>query len=154
MDYITLLRTDSTNEDYQRLIISLDKSLAVTDGEEHAFYDQFNKSTDIKHVIVYYLGGEAIACGAIKQFDDTTMELKRMYTEPFMRGKGVGAKIVETLEQWAQELGFERCILETGLRQQDAIALYKKVGYTIIPNYGQYIGIENSVCFEKVFQHN
>jgi len=53
------------------------------------------------------------------------------------------------LESWASELNFKYCVLETGKRQPEAIALYKKNGYQIIPNYGQYHGIENSICFQK-----
>jgi GNAT superfamily N-acetyltransferase len=56
---------------------------------------------------------------------------------------------LKALENWAREMSYSRCVLETGIRQPDAIALYKKNSYTLIPNYGQYIGVENSLCFEK-----
>jgi GNAT superfamily N-acetyltransferase len=58
--------------------------------------------------------------------------------------------ILAELEKWAGELSCTKCILETGKRQPDAIGLYKKNGYKPVPNYGQYAGVENSVCFEKV----
>ena len=58
--------------------------------------------------------------------------------------------VLAELEQWARELGMERCILETGLRQPEAIALYERNGYEPIPNYGPYAGVANSRCFAKV----
>ena len=77
------------------------------------------------------------------------MEIKRMYTSPGSRGTGIATKILTELEVWATELSYERCVLETGKRQPEAIRLYTKSGYQQIPNYGQYVGIENSICFEK-----
>jgi putative acetyltransferase len=61
----------------------------------------------------------------------------------------MASKILKELENWAKELGYSRCVLETGLRQTSAVLLYQKLAYIQIPNYGQYIGVENSVCFEK-----
>jgi len=144
-----LFRTNSAHIDFVELVKELDKSLVITDGDEHAFYDQYNKLDNIKYVIVAYEDEQAIACGAIKQFDDKRMEIKRMYTKPQNRSKGIASKILAELEQWAKELSFEKCILETGKRQLSAIKLYKKNGYSIIENYGQYNGMENSICFEK-----
>jgi len=73
-----------------------------------------------------------------------------MFTPVMYRGKGVAMNILSELEKWAKELGYKKCVLETGKKQPEAIALYKKSQYQIIPNYGQYVGIENSVCFEKM----
>lgn len=146
---ISLIRTDSANKDFIRLVKDLDADLAVRDGEEHSFYSQFNKVDLIRHVIVAYQNNIAISCGAIKQYDPKTMEIKRMFTSVENRGKGFAGLILLELESWAREIGFEKCILETGKRQAEAIGLYKKSGYNIIPNYGQYAGIENSVCFVK-----
>lgn len=72
-----------------------------------------------------------------------------MYTLPESRGRGIAAKVLSDLENWTKELSFERCILETGKKQPEAIALYKKNGYKLIPNYGQYAEVENSLCFKK-----
>jgi len=66
-----------------------------------------------------------------------------------MRGRGIAQMALAELEKWAAELGYKKCILETGKRQPEAIRLYEKSGYKIIPNYGEYLNIENSVCFEK-----
>jgi putative acetyltransferase len=146
---ITLLQTDSHHPDFIALVKCLDADLAIRDGADHAFYSQFNKIDTIKHVIVAFDDRHAVACGAIKEFDTTTAEIKRMYTKPAMRGQGVAALVLSALEAWAKELGYTRCILETGYKQPEALALYKKSGYSIIPNYGQYAGVVNSVCFAK-----
>lgn len=146
---ITLLRTDSTHADFQALVTALNAELAKRDGAEHSFYDQYNKIDSIKHVIVAYEAGKPVACGALKAYAPGTMEVKRMYTVPGARGKVLAAHVLMELEQWARELGAAICILETGKRQPEAIRLYEKSGYRYIPNYGQYAGVENSVCFEK-----
>lgn len=146
---IRLIRTDSGNTDFIRLVKYLDADLAERDGEEHLFYSQFNKVDLIRHVVIAYHNNIAISCGAIKKYDPKTMEIKRMFTSPENRGKGTAGLILLELENWASEMNFEKCILETGKRQSEAIRLYKKSGYDIIPNYGQYAGIENSVCFKK-----
>ncbi len=145
-----LLPTTSHNSDFLRLVKLLDADLAISDGEDHAFYNQYNKLDHIKHVVVAYENEVPVGCGAIKALDDNTFEIKRMYVLPAYRGKGIAQDILTALEAWAQQLGADRCILETGLKQPQAIALYKKSGYHITENYGQYTGVENSLCFEKI----
>lgn len=144
-----ILRTDSTNNHFIELVKQLDKDLAIRDGDEHAFYHQFNKIDMWKNVVVLYEADVPLSCGAVKEIAPGTMEVKRMYTVPDARGKGLAAAVLAELEKWASELGCANCVLETGKKQPEAIALYQKCGYHIIPNYGQYAGIENSVCFEK-----
>jgi len=150
---IKILRTDSENQDFIKLIRFLDKDLSEKDGNDHFFYDKFNKVDKIKHVVVVYQDDEPIGCGALKEYAPDTMEVKRMYTAPLARGKGIATNVLTELEIWATELAYEKCILETGKRQVEAIELYKKNGYQLIPNYGQYAEIENSVCFEKDMIH-
>ena len=72
-----------------------------------------------------------------------------MYVPPANRGKGIASHVLSALETWAGELNYKKCILETGEKQPEAIRLYKKNNYRIIPNYGQYEGVSNSICFEK-----
>lgn len=146
---IIVKRTDSANPHFMELVKELDKDLAVRDGEEHEFYAQFNKSAAIKHVVIAYDGDEPAGCGAFKNFAPGTMEIKRMFVPLEKRSRGIASKVLQELECWCRELGCTTCVLETGKNQPEAIALYTKNGYRIIPNYGQYAGIENSVCFEK-----
>jgi GNAT superfamily N-acetyltransferase len=144
-----IIRTNSDHPDFRALVALLDQDLAVRDGEDHAFYQQFNKVDKIKQVVVALLENQAIGCGAIRAYAPDVMEVKRMFVLPEYRGKGIAGAVLSELETWATELGYARCILETGQMQPEAIRLYQKSGYAIIPNYGQYEGVENSVCMEK-----
>jgi len=144
-----IIRTNSDNSDFISLVKLLDAELAERDGEDHPFYAQFNKIAKIKYVVVAYENNKPVSCGAIKEYSPDTMEVKRMYTLPEFRGKGIATKVLIELEKWTKELGYEKCILETGKKQPEAIALYKKNGYELIPNFGQYAGVDNSICFKK-----
>jgi len=146
---IKIVRTNSDDQDFIDLVKNLDADLAERDGNDHSFYARFNKIDKIKFVVVAYENSKPMGCGAIKEYASNTMEIKRMYTSPESRGKGIATKVLTELEIWATELSYEKCILETGKRQLEAIGLYKKNGYKLIPNYGQYAEIENSLCFEK-----
>ena len=142
---ITVTRTTSNNPDFEKLVIELDAVLAILDGEDHAFYAQFNKSSALKNAIIAYENETAVGIGAYKEYDSETVEMKRMYTLPEFRGKGIASKILSELELWAKEENYKSAVLETGFLQTDAISLYKKLGYVITENYGQYIGVENSI---------
>jgi len=146
---LKIVKTDSLNEDFQELVRLLDAELAIRDGADHSFYAQFNKIDALKNVVVAYLNERAIGCGAFKEFGENCVEIKRMFVRPENRGHGAAVEILKVLENWARGLNFEFAVLETGKKQPEAIRLYKKSGYELIPNYGQYAGIENSVCMKK-----
>ena len=142
-------RTDSDNADFQKLVVLLDADLRIRDGDEHAFYAQFNKIVSIRNAIVCYVDDKPIGCGAFREYADTKAEIKRMFVLPDYRGHGLAMRILNELELWAAELGYHEFVLETGKKQPEAIRLYQKAGYSLIPNYGQYEGVENSVCMMK-----
>lgn len=146
---IIIKRVDNHNADFLLLVKELNAFLAVTDGDEHAFYDQYNQLQDIKHILVAYSDDRPLGCGAIKALDASSYEVKRMYTTIDSRGQGIAKKILSSLEAWAKELGAVQCVLETGRRQTAAITLYQSAGYQTCDNYGQYIGVANSICFSK-----
>jgi putative acetyltransferase len=146
----TITRTDSSNKDFQHLVHQLDQYLAVRNGDDNAFFAQFNKIDRIRHVVLAYRDEQPVGCGAMKEYDPHTMEIKRMFVPAALRGKGIARLVLAGLESWARELGYKRCILETGNDMRDAVGLYTKSGYSTIPNYGQYAGVDSSVCFEKV----
>lgn len=146
---LTLLRTTAEHPDFLDLVRQLDRDLAQRDGAEHHYYAQFNKVDQIQRAVVAYLDGQPVGCGAIKAFDPASMEVKRMYVPPAYRGQGIATQVLQELENWTKSLDIPYCVLETGKRQPEAIALYTKNGYAVTPNYGQYIGVENSVCFRK-----
>jgi GNAT superfamily N-acetyltransferase len=145
----TIKRTDSANLDFQQLVVALDQYLAVKNGDANDFFAQYNKIDLIRHVLVAYEANQAVGCGAMKIYEDGVMEIKRMFVPPAQRGKGIATQILAELQAWAKEMGYKKCILETSDSMPEAIGLYKKNGFRIIPNYGQYANVKSSVCFEK-----
>jgi GNAT superfamily N-acetyltransferase len=99
--------------------------------------------------VVAYLGGEPVGCGALRQYDGDIAEVKRMYTVPAFRGRGVAAAVLAALEGHARRFGYPVVRLETGDRQPGAIRLYERGGYRHIPPFGPYVAWADSVCFEK-----
>lgn len=146
---LQLIRTDTSHPDLHPLIAALDGELAVRDGHEHSFYAQFNKLDTITTVVLAFDNKTAVGCGAFKPFDSRSAEIKRMFVLPDYRNRGIAGMVLRELEQWAFESGFSRTVLETGLKQPEAIHLYQKSGYSLIPNYGQYAGVANSICLQK-----
>lgn len=146
---IHCIRTDSTHADFKKLVTELDAELRIRDGDESEFFEQFNKSDSIKYAVVINLAGEPVGCGALRPYTNDKIEVKRMYVPLEHRSKGLATVVLKELEKWAVELGYHHLILETGIRQPEAIRLYTKNGYKSIPNYGQYQGVSSSVCFEK-----
>lgn len=149
---LKIIRTNAINEDFRNLIKKLDEELKITDGEDHAFYNQFNGVDNIKYVVLAYTENDAVGCGAIKRYDADKMEVKRMYVDESVRGIGIASRILQELETWAKELNFDCCILETGVNQHAAVQLYRKNNYQVMNNFGQYANVEQSVCFKKILQ--
>lgn len=146
---VHLSRTNPDHLDFRNLIALLDENLSENYGEAQNYYSQFNKTDQIKHVIIAYIDGVAVGCGSIKEYDKETMELKRMFVHPDFRKRGIASQILNQLEYWAKDLGYEKTILETGDKQKEAVILYQQRGYQLIPNYGQYENMESSICMEK-----
>lgn len=143
-----LLRTNSDNYDFKSLSALFDDYLVDIDGEEKDFFAFYN-NVQLDTVLVVYENSEAVGCGAFKKFDENTAEIKRMFIHPNHRNKGIASLVLTELENWASEFGFSSFILETSPKLTSAIAMYEKTGYQLIPNYGQYIGVENSICMKK-----
>lgn len=146
---MTIHRTDSHSSDFKNLVKSLDAILADHNGDNDDFFAQFNKIDTIKNCIVAYIDEVPAACGAFKELSEDTVEIKRMFTNPEFRKRGLGSSIVRELENWAKELGYKKAVLETSKDLTNAISVYEKSGFQRIPNYGQYVGVDSSVCFEK-----
>ena len=146
---ITLKRTTNSDKDFLFLVGKLDMYLAGRYGTLQKYYDQYNKIENLDTVVVAYYEEEPAGCVCFKKFDDDSVEVKRMFVADAYRGKKIGQAILSELEKWATELGHKATVLELGNKQPEAIELYRKQGYTEIPNYGQYIGMETSICMRK-----
>ena len=144
-----LTRTSSEDSDFQHLVGQLDAFLAEINGADHAFYNQFNAILALQHVVVAYAEGQAVGCGAFKPHGDGTTEIKRMFVDPAQRGRGIAQAVLADLEAWSRELGFQTCVLETSVKLPTAVQLCTQSGYERIVNYGQYLDVPDSVCFQK-----
>lgn len=98
---------------------------------------------------VAWIGDTAVGCGALRRFDETTGEVKRMYVEPAVRRAGVARAVLRALEARAAELGYGRLVLETGTAQPEAMALYESEGWSLMPPYGTYADHPTSRCYTK-----
>lgn len=145
-----LKRTNSSDPDFHLLVSALNRYLDIQYGRLQEYYSQFNQIDNIQHVVLAYVGDTAAGCGCFKKFDEHTVEIKRMFVADVYRGRGIGAAILQELESWARSIGQSALVLEYGNRQPEAALLYRKTGFTPIPNYGQYIGLEEtSICMRK-----
>ncbi len=146
----TIIRTSATNPHFQLLIAALDRELWDELKEDQATYDQHNKVPELHTVCVAYFNDEPVACGCFKMKNDHTAEIKRMYVTKEARGNGLSKLILAELENWAREKGFRRTILETSIHFAVAKQLYISNGYSVIENYPPYVGLQESVCMEKI----
>jgi GNAT superfamily N-acetyltransferase len=147
-----IVLTDSQNEDFIKLIGLLDEDLDGRYGELQKKYKQHNKIDFIKDVVVIYKNCEPVACGAFKEFEGNSVEMKRVFVKKENRRQGLSKLVMGKLEETAKSKGYECAVLETGQKQYEAISLYKNLGYEIIPNYGPYIGNTNSICMKKLLK--
>jgi putative acetyltransferase len=146
---IQITRTHNENKDFRGLIRELDLELHGNYGSLQTEYDKYNKVDLIDTVIIAYDHNVPIGCGCFKKYDETSVEIKRMFVKKEYRGKGISKMILHELENWAKEKKYSRSIFETGMKQIEAKGLYHKCGYSEIENYGQYAGNVNSVCMAK-----
>ena|SRR5689334_722579 len=153
MSVITIARAELTGEVGRALIGALNAELAGTypePGATHFRLDPGEVAEGRGAFLVVYLDGVPIGCGALRVLDTETAELKRMYVRPEERGRGLGRRLVAALEAEARAMGVRRLVLETGIRQAAALALYRATGFEPIPLYGEYRGSpETSVCLGK-----
>lgn len=145
------IRTDGKNKDFIENCRLLDMDLDRRVGKKikRDKYKKFNRIDEIQQAIVVYEGNKAVGGGAIRRYNDEDIELKRVFVHAEYQGQGIGSKLVSLLIEWAEELGYQRMILETGELLAESCAVYKKLGFQVIPNYGPYVDMEESLCMAK-----
>ncbi len=146
---IELLITNSKSANFIELIQLLDKDLGERYGELQKKYDKYNKVDYINDVIVIYKNKVPAACGAFKEYNNNSAEIKRIFVKKENRQQGLAKLIVSKLEELVKDKGYKYALLETGIKQHEAISLYKNMGYEVIENYEPYVGNTNSVCMKK-----
>lgn len=99
--------------------------------------------------VITRVDGRAVGCGALRRLDETTAEVKRMWVEPALRGRGVAKEVLDHLETAARVMGVSRLVLETGIYQAEAIGLYRRVGFNPVRCWGEYADVLTRVCLEK-----
>jgi putative acetyltransferase len=147
---MTIKRTNGSDRDFATLVRQSDVFYRQTFGAAMDCYDQFNTIDTIEHAVVVYDDHVPVACGCFRLHDERTVEIKRMFVVPTSRNKGIAAEVLRELETWAQELGFRASILETSTSLIPAVNLYRKHGYERMENFGPYVGVEASICMQKL----
>jgi putative acetyltransferase len=104
---------------------------------------------DVAVFLIALVDGVPAGCGGLRRIDDEHGEIKRMYADPAVRGRGVATRVLRGLEDAARELGWTRLVLETGDRQPDAMRFYEREGYAPIPRFGHYLHSEESRCYGR-----
>lgn len=146
---LSYTRCDGDDPDFRALIVALDEELLIRYGAQMEFFGPHNKSAGVANALVVRLDGEPAGCGCFKPFLDGSVEMKRIFVPARFRGRGVVRAMMAELERWAAELGYRSAVLETGILQPEAIRLYEAAGYQRIPNYEPYVGVKESICFQK-----
>ncbi|WP_026881116.1 GNAT family N-acetyltransferase [Clostridium akagii] len=149
---LKILNTDSMNIDFMKLIKLLDDDLNKRYGEIQKQYFKHNKVDYIKEVVIIYIDGVPVACGAFKEHNADSIELKRIFVKKENRRQGLSKLIINELEGLGIMKEYKYSLLETGIKQYEAINLYKNIGYEIIENFEPYMGNNNSVCMKKELQ--
>jgi putative acetyltransferase len=152
---IEIRRQDILSPAAQQLIRLLNAELEARYPEEGANFfrlDPDEVSEGRGGFFVAYLDDNPVGCGAIRRIESAVAEIKRMYVAPSNRGRGIGGKILAELEAEALRLGIRRLVLETGPRQPEAIAIYKRAGFVEIPLFGEYNDPAFSLCMAKNMQ--
>jgi putative acetyltransferase len=152
-DAIVITRTDLAAEVSRTLITELNAELSGVysePGANHFRLDPEEVADGRGIFLVVYRNREPVGCGAFRRLDEVTAELKRLYVAPAARGLGLGRRLVEALEDEARTQGVRRLVLETGIRQAAALALYRTTGFEPIPLYGEYcLSPATSICLGK-----
>ncbi len=153
MPRVQVRRSTLASPDAARLIAALNLELTGTfpePGATHFSLSDAHVAPGEGAFLIAYLEDLAVGCGAVRRLDAVTAELKRMYVDPSVRGRGIGRSLVEALEHEARLLGVIHVVLETGTRLGPAIRMYEAMGYARIPLFGEYLSSpDTSICFGK-----
>lgn len=146
---IEIIRTNTNNRRFRELIRELDSDLLTRYGDENYKFDVDIELNAISTAIIAQINQITVGCGCFKEIDTYTIEIKRMYVNPYFRGFGIASAMINALTGWAKELLYKNAALEIGQKQPEAIKLYRKHGFEEIPPFGIYVHNPASVCMGK-----
>lgn len=141
--------TDGTDPRMVALVAELDREYEARFGAVALQYRPYNTLEGLKQACVILVNGEAVACGGLRQLEEQTAELKRVYVKPAFRRRGLARQLVEVLELQALFQGNTSMVLETGRAMPEAVALYSGLGYREIPGFGPFRDDPITVCMKK-----
>lgn len=148
MEKIEFVWTDGDNEDFCKFYLETEEYYSKVAGgrKNREGFVKYNLSSDIPDVLIAYLDGAAVGCAGLKKYNDTDVEIKRVWVEPGFRGKHIATDLMNRIEEKAREMNFRRAILQTRPIMTDAVELYTKRGYELIENYPPYDKLEGAIC--------
>jgi putative acetyltransferase len=149
---VVVQRVDILSAPARALIEALNAELSgryPEEGATHFRLDPGEVADGQGAFLIASSSGKPVGCGAVRRIEARTGEIKRMYVSPDARGRGIGRAVLAALEAEARALGIVRLVLETGLRQGEALALYERDGFSRIPPFGEYVKSPLSVCMAK-----
>ncbi|MCM1153769.1 MAG: GNAT family N-acetyltransferase [Roseburia sp.] len=143
--------TNSNDEDFKKFYLITEEyySRIVGGLENRRAFVPYNISDSIQDVVIAYKDNKAAGCAGLKAYSPTDAEVKRVWVEPDYRGQRLATKLMECIEAKAKEQNFQRTILQTREIMQDAVSLYRKLGYQQIADYPPYDKLAGAVCFAK-----
>lgn len=146
-----LQKTDYENPDFLKLCDELDIFLnhAIGGEEKREKYKKFNHADTMDYVSIAYVNNEPAGCGALRKYSEKEIEVKRVFVREAYRGQHIGSMIMERLIAQAQQMGFQRMILETGVFLSASVHLYQQYGFEEIENYGPYQNMPESLCMGR-----
>lgn len=148
MPALEVRRTTFADPDLRPLIVELDAELHRIYERVQDAYDGFNLLPADTRTVLVVDGDDVIGCCCFK-LDRTQVEIKRVYVPTRARRRGVAVVVMGALEAWAREIGATHAILETGNKQDAAIALYERLGYLRTPAFPPYVDMDSSICMRK-----
>lgn len=148
MSELEFIWTDGNNEEfYQFYLETEDYYSSIVGGKKNREgFIPYNLSESISDVLLAYMDGVAVGCAGLKKYNDSDVEIKRVWVEPNYRGRHIATELMDRIEDKAREMGFKRAVLQTRPIMEDAVGLYEKRGYELIGNYPPYDKLEGAIC--------
>ena len=148
MSELEFIWTDGNNEEFHQFYLETEDyySSIVGGKKNREGFIPYNLSESISDVLLAYMDGVAVGCAGLKKYNDSDVEIKRVWVEPDYRGRHIATELMNRIEDKAREMGFKRAVLQTRPIMEDAVGLYEKRGYELIGNYPPYDKLEGAIC--------